>query len=210
MNLIDLFLAAGIAWAAFKGWRRGLVVSLVGLIGLVLAYGLSLNWGGTVARWMAGADSEPGTGLSLLGFVLVFLLVIVAAYAAGIALRKILHTSPLGIVDTVGGIAVGGARAVLILGLLLILLRSLPLPGGLGAAFDSSLLGRPVERSSIALLDGIQVVFPQAARLYHRIVPQGPDDPAHPAVDEASQKAEQARERLKDLIDESRQRLESE
>ena len=209
MNLVDLFIAIGIAWAAFKGWRRGLVVSLVGLAGLVLAYGLSLSWGGTVARGMAGADAEPGTGLSLLGFVLVFLLVTVAAYVAGISLRKILQTSPLGIVDTVGGIAVGGTKAVLVLGLLMILLRSLPLPGGMATSFDSSLLGEPVERSAIALLDGIQVVFPQAAKLYHRIVPQRANDPANPVVDEASQKAEKARERLKGLIDESRQRLES-
>lgn len=209
MNLIDPILAIGIAWGAFKGWRRCLVVSLVGLVGLVAAYGLALSWGGTVARWMAGGEAEPGAGLSLLGFVLVFLAVVVAAYVAGLAIRKIVQTSPLGFVDTAGGIAVGAAKAILVLGLLMILLRSLPVPGGLASAFDNALLGRPVERTAILLLDGVQAAFPQAEKLYHRLVPQQDARADPPAVDGASRKAEEARERLKGLIDESRERLES-
>ncbi len=210
MNLVDAILAVGIAWAAFRGWRRGLVVSFVGLAGLLLAYGLALNWGGALATWFAGQDAEPGTGLSLLGFVLVFLAVLVVAYFVGTSLRKILHTSPLGFVDTVGGVAIGTAKAVLVLGLMMILLRSLPLPGGLSTSFDGSLLGRPVERASLALLDGIQATFPQAKMLYKRLVPQPDGGHGNPIVNQASEKAEAARERLKTLIDESRQRLETE
>ena len=209
MDLVDVCLVACIGWAAFRGWRRGLVQSLVSLAGLVLAYGFALTYGGSVAGWLGADAADSGAGVYLVGFVVVFLATIIGFYIGGRILHKILHTSPLGIVDTIGGVTAGVAKSLLVLGLLMILIRSLPLPGSLPAAFDSSMLGRPVERSSLLLLDGIKAAFPSAARLYRKIVPGAPDDPAHPIVDEAGDKAEKVRRSLDAMIEESRDRLES-
>ena len=209
MNFVDLILVVGLLWAAVKGWRIGLLQSLIVLIGLVLAYGFALSYGAAASAWIIGDAAEKGSGAALIGFLMVFLLTLLASTCAGRMLRKALRHSPFGIFDTVGGAAVGLANALLILGLLVMLLRAHPPHSKLPEYIDTSTLGQPVQRAAVLLLDGIKAAVPHTAFLYEQLVPQASEVPSHPIVDKVSDKADAARTVLDSLMKESRKRLES-
>ena len=126
MNFLDLILLIVLAWLTFKGWRIGLVRSLVGLVGLILAYGFALSYGDLASGMITGENTEPGEGATLIGFLLVFVTTIVICYIAGRILHTALQATPLGAVNSIGGAAFGLAQALLILGLATILLRAYP------------------------------------------------------------------------------------
>ena len=205
MNFLDLILLIVLAWLTFKGWRIGLVRSLVGLVGLILAYGFALSYGDLASGMITGENAEPGEGATLIGFLLVFITTIVICYIAGRILHTALQATPLGAVNSIGGAAFGMAQALLILGLATILLRAYPPHSSIPGYIDDSELIRPVQHSAIALMDVIRMVYPKASGLYNRLVPGSENPPDF--VDEANRKAEEARAKLEELMQQSKEKL---
>ena len=209
MNAVDLILLICLIWAALKGWKAGLLRSLAGLVGLILAYGLALSYGGTVANWLVGDSAGRETGAALVGFLSVFLVTLTASYIAVRILHKMLHATPLGLFDTIGGGAVGLAKGLLILGLLLFLARAYPLHSRVPGYIAGSAFGPPVQRSALFLIDAIRAAVPSAASLYSKLGPPA-QQPSHPPiVDTISDRANEARARLDSLVEDSRKALES-
>ena len=209
MNFVDLILLIGLLWAARKGWQIGLVQSLIGLISLVLSYGLALRYGGEVAGRLTGDPGDQEGGVALIGFLAVFLVTLAACYLAGRLLRSLLRASPLGILDTLGGAAIGLSKGVLVLGLLTVLLHANPLHSRLPGFIDSALLVPHVQRAALVLSNGIQALFPSARDLFQSLGVQTPESPPPPIVDKIKNEAQEARQKLNTLIDESREKLDS-
>jgi membrane protein required for colicin V production len=205
MNFLDLILLIVLSWLTFKGWRIGLVRSLVGLVSLVLAYGFSLSYGGTAAARIAGENTEVGAGATLIGFLLVFVITMGICYVAGRILHTVLQATPLGAINAIGGAAFGLAQALLILGLATILIRAYPPHSTLPGYIDNSALVQPVQQSAIALMDVIQMIYPRGSELYNKLVPGGTDTPEF--VDDANRKAEEAKAKLDELMQQSRNKL---
>jgi uncharacterized membrane protein required for colicin V production len=205
MNFLDLILLIILSWLTFKGWRVGLVRSLVGLVSLILAYGFALSYGDLASGMIAGESSDPSAGATLLGFLLVFLITIVVCYIIGRFLHTILQSTPLGPINSIGGAAFGLVQALLILGLSTMLLRAYPPHSSVPGFIDDSALVQPVQRSAIALMDVVRMVYPKASGLYNQLVP-GDDSPPE-FVDEANRKAEEARAKLDELMKQSKKTL---
>ena len=93
MNLVDIVLGLGLLWSTLRGWRIGLVRSVIGLLGLFLAYGLALVYGRDAAAWLVGGSPDGHTAAALLGFLSVFLLVLAACAIGGRIVRGVLHLS---------------------------------------------------------------------------------------------------------------------
>ena len=205
MNFLDLILLIVLSWLTFKGWRIGLVRSLVGLVSLVLAYGFALSYGSTAAAMIAGENAEVGPGATLIGFLLVFVITMGICYVAGRILHTVLQATPLGAINAIGGAAFGLAQALLILGLATILIRAYPPHSTLPGYIDNAALVEPVQRSAIALMDVIQMIYPRGSELYNKLVPGGTDAPEF--VDDANRKAEEAKAKLDELMKQSRSKL---
>ncbi len=209
MNLVDIVLGLGLLWSTLRGWRIGLVRSVIGLLGLFLAYGLALVYGRDAAAWLVGGSPDGHTAAALLGFLSVFLLVLAACAIGGRIVRGVLHLSPLGLVDAAVGAAAGLGQGVLVLGLLTILLRAHPLHSRLPESIDNSTLGPPVQHAALVLMDAVKTIVPRAADLYNQWVPERPEGTRPAIVDEVSGKADAAKAKLDSLIKDTRERLES-
>lgn len=209
MNILDLILVGCLAWVVLKGWRMGLLRSLAGLVGIVLAYVLGLAYGGAAAAWMTGNPERIDGWVALVGFLLVFVATVIAFHLAGRVLHNVLQATPFGVFDALGGAAVGLAKGVLILGLLLILLHANPIHTRLPAFVDGSALGPPVQRTALVLVDGIKALAPRAGHLLEEMGVHPPDAPALPIVEKISDEAGQARAKLDSLVEQSRQRLDT-
>jgi uncharacterized membrane protein required for colicin V production len=107
VNLADVIAIVIVLIAAFGGLRRGLVLSAFSLVGLAAgAYAGSrvaphLLHGGSASRW------TPAAGL--VGAVLGAMLLQFAALLAGSFVRGGLRIGPLRMIDTAGGLLLGGA-----------------------------------------------------------------------------------------------------
>ena len=210
MNALDLILIALLLLAAVKGWRIGIVQALTALVGLILAYGLALSYGGVVAGWISDRVSDTPSAAAVVGFVCIFLATLVAFYLLGRVLRGIVRLSPLGLVDAVGGAVAGVANGVLILGLFVLLLRAHPFHDRIPAYIDGSALGMPVQRAAMCMLDVIRSATPRAARLYKDLGIDHPNSSPPTVIKSISGRAEATRAKLDSLVRESRRRLESE
>jgi len=207
MNIVDLVLIGCLVWMGVRGFRAGLLLGLGGLAGIVVAYTLGLSHGQAVAARISGDSGEIEGGAALLGFLLVFVVALALCYVAVRMLRKVLQATPLGVLDAVGGAAIGLTKAVLILGLLLMLLRAQPLHEGIPEYVDRSALGRPVQRAALVLIEGIKALAPGAQKLLDQIGVPEMEGPTPPIVDKITSKADEARQTLDSLVTESRRRL---
>ena len=201
MNIVDLILALGLFWFARKGWQIGLVQSLIMLFSVILAYCCALAYGETTARALFDTTGDLGKGAALFGFIVVFAAVLVACYFIGSAIHKALRSSPVGAVDAFGGIAMGLAQGVLILGLITIFLRANPIHSRVPEFIDNSALGTPLQKSARVIADGVQAVFPDVRNLLEKLGIQIEKTP--PLIEKLNKEAGEARKKINELIDES-------
>lgn len=114
MNWIDWIVCIVFALAVWNGWRKGFVVQLCGLAGLLVAVWLAMRFGPEVGL-RAGITPEYATAG---GFVIVLLVVLIAAVLLGRGMRKLLRFVGLGFLDVALGIAVAVVKYALLLSVL--------------------------------------------------------------------------------------------
>lgn len=110
---VDIALLAVLCISVLVGLWRGFVFEIVALLGWVVAY-VAANLAGP---WVA--DQLPPNGSSVLrfwgGYVIVFLVVLVACSLLARLLRALVSATPLSVVDRLLGGAFGVARGVVVL-----------------------------------------------------------------------------------------------
>ncbi|GAB3777679.1 hypothetical protein GCM10028818_25270 [Spirosoma horti] len=109
MNTLDLLMLVPLAWGAFNGYRKGLLVEIVAVIAFVvamivgfkfLAFGIELL-SPYISRELARKI------LPWLGFSIIFFPTVVMINQMGFAIRRSLKYSVLGTFDSVAGATVG-------------------------------------------------------------------------------------------------------
>ena len=127
MTLFD-YLVLGIVGASvlLRMWR-GVVSELLALAAWVLAFFASRMFGATVAGWLSATVADPLVRQGI-GFVAVFITVLIVVALARLLLRELLHAVGLGIVDRMLGSVFGILRglAVVLVGVLVGGMTSLP------------------------------------------------------------------------------------
>ncbi len=104
MTWLDIAIVASVLLAALYGFWKGIVRAVVGVAGLL--GGLLLA--GTYYRQLAGALWPGGsTWTSIAAFAIILFAVLVAAAILASVLFRLVHMTPLGIVDRIIGLAVG-------------------------------------------------------------------------------------------------------
>ncbi|MET0210114.1 MAG: CvpA family protein [Burkholderiaceae bacterium] len=116
MPWVDIALLAMFAVSVVVGLWRGLVFEVMSIVGWVVAYLASPYVAPFIERWLP-ADKLSPTLLHAAGLVLAFMLVLLIWGLGAKLIRALIHATPLGVLDRLGGGAFGVVRAVL-LGLL--------------------------------------------------------------------------------------------
>ena len=113
MNWVDLALLGLLVVSVLLGAWRGLVFELMTLAGWLVAYAASPF----VAPFIEGLLPAEKIGPSLIhavGLVLAFVLVLLIWGLGAKLIRALIHATPLGVLDRLGGAAFGVLRAVLL------------------------------------------------------------------------------------------------
>lgn len=110
MSTFDLLLLLPVAYGAFKGFRGGLIQELASLAAFVLltVFGVKLMELARplVREWLG----ETAGFLPFIPYLLVFVGIEFAVRFTGRLLRKAVHMTPFGSLDTLGGAVLGATK----------------------------------------------------------------------------------------------------
>jgi len=129
MSAVDWVLLAIVGASALFGLLRGFVGVLASLAAWVLAGWAAFHFGAQVGLMLA-ADGEPSTGQLFAGYVLCFLVVLLAVGLVGWVVRKLVQTVGLSGLDRLLGLVLGVARGAFVACALVLLLALTELPRG--------------------------------------------------------------------------------
>lgn len=114
MNVFDLIVALVFVWALFDGWRRGFVLQLCSLAGLVAGIWLAVRYGALAGWWLRLDPSIASAG----GFAAVLVAAMIAVGLCGMAVRTLFRLVGFGLPDRLLGVAVAVVKYGLLLSLL--------------------------------------------------------------------------------------------
>ena len=107
MNVLDIVLIFFLLAAGFRGYQRGLIISVISILALVLALflGFALMHQGMafIGRYIDGFSGL----LPLLSFFMIFIAVIVLVSFFGRTIKRVVDFTPLGSLDNLAGAVIG-------------------------------------------------------------------------------------------------------
>ena len=125
-GVMDLVLLAVIVLSAVLGLFRGFIETVVSNVAWLLAGWAAFRFGNSAGQWLA-SGAEPSATQAVAGYVLVFLLVLVAVVLIGKAIHAAVDAVSLGGLDRMLGLLLGGIRGVVIACVLVLLAGFTPL-----------------------------------------------------------------------------------
>ena len=114
VNTIDLIVCVVTVLAVWNGWRRGFIVQVCSLAGIVAGIWLASRWGAEVGAWLRLDDGIAAVG----GFVVVLLGVVLAVAVAARLVRRLCRFAGFGLPDILLGVAVAMVKYFLVLSVL--------------------------------------------------------------------------------------------
>ena len=114
MNWIDYTLLALIGFAAVRGFMKGLVREVCGLVGLILGIWGAIHFNHKVAAWLGLQQQNEAVS-----FLVTLVLIVLALHFIGIALTKVIDVAQLSIPNKLGGLVFGAVRKVFLLSVVL-------------------------------------------------------------------------------------------
>lgn len=137
MNWLDMVIAIILVVNLFVGLRTGLIKMVISFLGLVLGTFLAGRYYPAMADRLTFISSDKAAGIA--AYVIILILVMVAAAIAAWLLRRMLSMIMLGWLDHVGGAILGLFMAGVFVGAILAIWAKL----GVGSSvISSSLLAR--------------------------------------------------------------------
>ncbi len=160
----DFLIAAALLIGAIKGWRKGFIGELAGVIALILA--LLMPW-----FYRGGLDGTLATLLhvwSPAAHVVAMVLIGIATYAAVLlvahAVGAILRLPFLGTGNAAAGAAIGLLKAALLVWIVLYVALFFPLSAGIRSALHASTFTRMIAGENDRIDDSLIGVLPPFAR----------------------------------------------
>lgn len=153
MNFLDIIIAIPLVWFAWKGFGKGLIIELAGLIALALGIYLSIRFASYTAIKLKETFSISENYLQLTAFIVTFIAVVAFVFIFAKMLEAAVKASSLSLMNKLAGMAFGMLKTALILSsLIYILNRFDTLHSILGSEQrKQSLLFEPVEKIAPAL-----------------------------------------------------------
>lgn len=147
MTWFDYAVLAVLGFSALVGVLRGLTRELISLAGWIAAFVLAALFSGEAAGWMPESLGPLLAGL--LGFLAIFIGVLLVAFFFGLIVSLLLRAAGLGFADRMLGTAFGLARGAVIVLVTVMLAGLTPLPRE--AFWKQAVLSGPIETAALSL-----------------------------------------------------------
>lgn len=148
MTWVDYLALAVLGASLMLGLWRGFVRETLSLAGWIAATAAALLWAADAARLMPASFATP-TVRTMIAFVAIFVVVLLASSVAGMLLSRMFRVVGLGLADRALGAVFGFARGALILVAAALVVGFTPLARS--ADWREAAVSRPLETAVIAL-----------------------------------------------------------
>lgn len=124
MIWIDFIIGGFLAWAAISGLRKGFILELAMLLGLIVGVWAGLHFSKLAAALLKETFHLQGAYLPILSFVVVFIIVLIGVYFFGKILEKSAEVMLMGWINKLLGLVFGILKQALILSFILMILNN--------------------------------------------------------------------------------------
>lgn len=125
MNILDIILLLCLIPAMVNGYRKGLITQAISIISLILGVVLSVRFTSAVSTWISQYVNASNQVLNVLAFILILAMVVFGLNLIGRLLEKILKMVMLEWVNRLLGMVIALAKALLIIGLVIMVFSSI-------------------------------------------------------------------------------------
>jgi membrane protein required for colicin V production len=115
MNTLDIVIVAVVALLTLFGLRKGFIVSLATLAGLLLGIYLAIHFSHYTAGVIARNFHPSSFWLPGLAYTATFLVVLIGIYFIGRMVEKLVEMAGMSVLNHIGGALLGFAKGVLIM-----------------------------------------------------------------------------------------------
>ncbi|TDQ17430.1 membrane protein required for colicin V production [Algoriphagus boseongensis] len=107
MAAVDIVILILIVLGAYEGYKKGLLMGIVGLIGFILAIILGVYFMDPVSKWLAERLDDLTFAFPIIAFLIVFLITLILVNTAGWVLKQVMDMILLGGLDSIAGAILG-------------------------------------------------------------------------------------------------------
>lgn len=147
MNVLDIILLIPIIWLMYRGYQKGFIIELSSLVALILGIYFAINFSNFAADFLTRNFEIGDKYLSIIAFVLTFMVVVFVVFMVGKILEKFIDILLLGFVNKIAGAAFGVIKAAFLLSVILWIINSFDLSRSIikQKTRDDSILYAPIE-----------------------------------------------------------------
>lgn len=124
MNFLDIILILPVIWFAYKGFTKGFIIELTSLVALVLGVFIAINFSYFAADFLTDNTEIPHKYISIIAFVITFIAIVIATFAIGKLLEKVINLLLLGFINKIAGCLFGILKAAFILSVIIFIINS--------------------------------------------------------------------------------------
>jgi membrane protein required for colicin V production len=124
LNYLDLIILLVFAWAAFRGFSKGLVVMVAAFIALIIGLWGAVKFSEIVAGWLVNTVNVSSPYMHLISFTVTFLGIVIAINVAAFFLSRLLDLIALGFLNRLLGVFFGILKMALLLSVLFLILNA--------------------------------------------------------------------------------------
>ena len=125
MNIIDAIILICLVPALIMGLMKGFISQAVSIVSLIVGIWASARFADIVTAWISQYTTASEPILKIVAFALILIVVFLALGLLGRLLEKILNFAFLGWVNRLLGVVFSMLKAILIIGLVILLISSL-------------------------------------------------------------------------------------
>ena len=166
MNALDVAILLLLIWGTFSGFRKGLLLELIGIVAFVVGIVVGLKLLQWSISWISEQVDIHESMLPYVAFFVLFVLVVVGINLMGNLASKALHLTFLGVVDSMLGSVIGLLKWALGISVLFWVASTMELnrPGGL---LNQSWFYELLAPLAPAFFDKIGQALPAARRFFN-------------------------------------------
>lgn len=121
MNFLDILIVVPMIWYGFKGFRKGLVFEVAGVVALIAGTWIAINFSNKVAEIIG----LSGKYVDIIAFVITFGCVIFLVYLFAKFIEKVVTFVVPEFLNNIGGLIIGSLKIALIASILLYFITSM-------------------------------------------------------------------------------------
>ncbi|MFA5574703.1 MAG: CvpA family protein [Brumimicrobium sp.] len=158
ISWIDIVIIIPLAYAAWKGFQKGLVVEIFSLLALLVGIYISVNFSDWTANWLRGQLEIEGKYLPVVAFTVTFLGVAIGIFFLGKLIESMLKALQLSMTNKLLGLVFGTIKVLYVISIVLVLIETYDERGSFVTKDlkEESLLYEPLQQLSVVTIPAME------------------------------------------------------